>query len=526
MVQVTITNKPVRELRAEGYVFFVSPDGGHHDPTSAEVALSRAVIPADVQVPTDIGALLKKTGWRAGSGTVGEVMGLRDGKPVYLFYVGLAAASVDKADRIEFYRCGIAKIVRLCERLKITQLALDLPDPVLLGVDECDCGKETVATIIMASYQFNQFITDPARHLPQEYELTLSVSEPLHEALQVGVEYGQRIGHAVNQARQWCDLPADTLTPVEFGKCIQSVVHGHDGLTCQLFNRKEIEALGMEGLAGVAKGSQHEPRFVVIEYASPHPNAPRIGLVGKGVTFDSGGLSIKPSACMDEMKDDMAGAAAVAATMQAIAHLKPHVNVVACMAIAENLPSGTAMKPGDILRHYNGVTSEVKNTDAEGRLIIADALAYIVDKYKLNALVDLATLTGACSHALGPFFAGIMTKNHGLQEQLLRAGRTSGDWLWPLPFHDNYKPAVASDVADVCNIGKSQYRAGAITAGFFLEHFVGDVPWAHLDIAGVSFNVPDKAYFRPGATGFGVRLLIELLMRWHHENGNTIEKRG
>ena len=214
------------------------------------------------------------------------------------------------------------------------------------------------------------------------------------------------------------------------------------------------------------------------------------------------------------MKDDMAGAAAVISTMEMIAHLKPRVNVVAFAPLSENMPSGNATRPGDVVQFYNGKTAEIKNTDAEGRLILADALSYAVKHYSPDAIIDFATLTGSCSYALGPFFAGLMSQHEELTQRILSAGQRSGDRVWPLPFHDDYKPAVRSTVADLCNEGSSTYRAGAITAGFFLQNFVGTVPWVHLDIAGTSFNVPDMSYYRPGATGFGVRLLADLFMHW------------
>ena len=236
--------------------------------------------------------------------------------------------------------------------------------------------------------------------------------------------------------------------------------------------------------------------------------------MGKGITFDSGGLSLKPPQYMETMKEDMSGAAAVIATMQAIAQLKPKVNVIGITPLSENLPSGKATMPGDVITFYNGKTAEVRNTDAEGRLVLADALSYAVKHYKLDALVDVATLTGACAYALGPFFTGLMSQHDKLTKRLQESADRSGDRVWPLPLHDDYKVAIKSAIADICNIGSKKYNAGAITAGFFLQNFVGDTPWVHLDIAGTAFDVPDVSYYRPGATGVGVRLLIDLALNW------------
>jgi leucyl aminopeptidase len=404
-------------------------------------------------------------------------------------------------------------VVRTVEHTKSTHAAVLLPDHHWFAINEFELTKELVATAMMAGYHFDQFITDAAAKLTQNCEITLCAPAILHNQISVGVEFGQRIGHAVNQARQWCDLPADILTPTILAEHAARIAKVHD-LKATIFDEATVKKMGMGGLAGVSAGSAQECRFVAIEYKSGHQDAPTLVLTGKGVTFDSGGISIKPANRMDEMKDDMAGAAAVISTMEAIAHLKPRVNVIGITPIAENMPSGTAIKPGDIITFYNGMTAEVKNTDAEGRLILADALSYAVKHYKPDAIINVATLTGSCAAALGPFFAGMMSNHDDLVEKLTKASKRSGDRLWRLPFHDDYKKAVRSSVADICNIGNETYKAGAITAGFFLQNFVGDTPWVHLDIAGTSFNVPDMSYYRPGATGFGVRLFIDFLMHF------------
>lgn len=272
--------------------------------------------------------------------------------------------------------------------------------------------------------------------------------------------------------------------------------------------------MGMGGLAAVSAGSEVDCRFVILEYKTEQKDAPTLAFVGKGITFDSGGLSLKPAASMETMKEDMSGAAAVIGAMEVLAQRKPAVNIVAITPLSENMPSGKATKPGDIIKFYNGKTAEVRNTDAEGRLILADALSYAVKHYKPDAMIDLATLTGACAYALGPFFSGMMTQYDHMAHKVEHAGKLSGDRVWRLPFDNDYKKAIRSDVADICNIGNSKYRAGAITAGFFLQNFVENTPWVHLDIAGVAFDVPDISYYSTGATGYGVRLLVELAMNW------------
>jgi Leucyl aminopeptidase len=270
----------------------------------------------------------------------------------------------------------------------------------------------------------------------------------------------------------------------------------------------------MGGLAAVGRGSDQDCQMVILEYKAKRKNAPTIAFVGKGITFDSGGLSIKPALNMETMKDDMSGAAAVITTMEVLAHLKPDVNVVALAPLAENLPSGKATMPGDIVTFYNGKTAEVRNTDAEGRLVLADALSYAVKHYKPDAIIDIATLTGACAYALGPFFTGLMSQHDTLVKDIEISAQRSGDRVWRLPLHDDYQIAIRSDISDMCNIGAPKYMAGAITAAHFLKHFVGQTPWAHLDIAGTAFNVPDLPYYKQGATGVGVRLLVDLAMHW------------
>ncbi|MBN2267432.1 MAG: leucyl aminopeptidase [Candidatus Babeliaceae bacterium] len=504
MINVSVTKALLADLVVAGYGLFC-PGG--------ELTKEQRALCASLQVPVD--QLFERAAFTGSVGSTLNTFALHNGQLVNIIFVGVAKDASSPDEWLEGLRRSVGALARAAEQLKVTDLAIDLPVFPDHGVSPFDGAKEVIATFYMATYHFQQFITDKKRKLPEDYTLVLKTHASYDEELEQGVEWGKRIGHAVCQARQWCDLPAANLTPTELADTAAAIAHAHENLTCTIYNRSEIEKMGMGGVIGVSQGSTQEPRFVVLEYIPENETKDLVALVGKGVTFDSGGLSIKPADRMDEMKDDMAGAAAVIATMQAIAHLKPNVRVVGCTPLVENLPSGSAMKPGDILVHYNGITSEVKNTDAEGRLILADALAYVSATYNPTVIIDAATLTGACAYALGPYFAGLMTQNRELEQRLIAAGRHSGDRLWALPFFDDYKPAIKSDVADVCNIGSSAYRAGAVTAGFFLSHFVPEkMPWAHLDIAGTSFNVPDRSYYRPGATGFGVRLFIELLMNW------------
>jgi leucyl aminopeptidase len=452
-------------------------------------------------------------------GRVGEsviVNGSDGTRPVLLVVLGLGSIARSQSDRLDRYRRALGTLMRATEQVKMGSIALMLPDEHWFAVDAYTIAKETVATIAIASYHFDQYITDPTRKHRTDYTVTLIAPELLHKSIKVGIDHGGHLGFAVNQARHWCDLPPCVLTPTHMAEHAERIAKSHN-LTYTIFNQKQISDMNMGGLIAVSQGSVQECRLVVLEYRTHMPDAPTIALVGKGVTFDSGGLSIKPALRMYEMKDDMAGAAAVISTMELLAHLRPEINVIGIAPITENLPSGSAIKPGDIIQFYNGKTAEIRNTDAEGRLILADALSYAVKQYKLDAIINIATLTGSCSAALGPFFCGLMSQHDDLSHRIFEASRVSGDRAWPLPFHDDFAPAVRSTAADLCNEGNAVYRAGAITAGFFLKNFVDDVPWVHLDIAGTSFNVPHDIikYYRPGATGFGVRLFAELIMKWN-----------
>ncbi|MCL5255018.1 MAG: leucyl aminopeptidase [Gammaproteobacteria bacterium] len=442
------------------------------------------------------------------------VSGLKKDKPIFIMLFGLGKlTTMSHTDKREAVRRALGLVIRAAESYNIGSLAIALPEANDCGYIPCELVQESSATALIAHYKFLDFITDPDAATLMDITMTLCVDGISKDECAVGMHHGDRIGYAVNQARHWCDLPGNHITPTSFAQRTERIAASH-GLKFNVINKTQMLEMGMGGLCAVSQGSSEEPKLVIVEYHCGDDKAPTIGLVGKGITFDSGGLSLKPANAMETMKDDMAGAAVVMCTIEAIAHLKPHVNIIAFAPLAENMPSGSATRPGDIIKFYNGVTAEVNNTDAEGRLVLADALAYAVKQYKLDALIDLATLTGACSYALGPFYAGLMSQHDELAHQLVHASERSGDRVWRLPMHNDYKAAIKTPNADISNTGNERYRAGAVTAAFFLKNFVGNVPWAHLDIAGTAFNVPDISYYRTGATGFGVRLLVDLIMHW------------
>jgi leucyl aminopeptidase len=343
------------------------------------------------------------------------------------------------------------------------------------------------------------------RYRPEELIVAAAPPAP-PEDVKRGARRAEIEGAAVALARDLVNTPPCDLYPETFAARAQEVARAA-GVECTVLEEKQLQAERMGALLAVARGSDRPPRLVVLRYRKGG-EAPTLGLVGKGVTFDSGGLSLKTNEQMVDMKCDMAGAAAVLGAMQAIAAQQIPVNVVGVLALVENLPSGKSMKLGDVLRTRAGKTIEVLNTDAEGRLILADALAYTVDQ-KVDHLVDLATLTGSCMIALGTDVAGLMTNNQGWGDRVLAASGRVGERAWPLPMFPFYSELIKSKVADIRNTGGTRY-GGAISAAKLLEEFVGNVPWAHLDIAGPAWVECETPARDPGGTGCFVRTLVEL----------------
>ena len=334
--------------------------------------------------------------------------------------------------------------------------------------------------------------------------------------LERGVARGRVLAEATMLTRDLVNEPANAKTPAQLAEEAMRLAQA-SGLECTVLDRDEMGRLGMGALLGVAQGSRQPPKFIILRYwgagRSPEPaegqGKSALGLVGKGITFDSGGISIKPAEGMGEMKGDMAGGASVMATLRALAQLEARVNVTGLIPATENMPGGAALKPGDVLKAMSGKTIEVVTTDAEGRLILADALSY-ARKLGLSPLVDVATLTGACRIALGNICTGVFGNNQGLIDRIVKAGEAAGERMWPMPMYEEYKEQNKSDVADIQNSG-GRY-GGAITAAQFLAEFSEDTPWVHLDIAGTSMADKERTYTVKGATGVPVRTLTNLAL--------------
>jgi leucyl aminopeptidase len=362
-----------------------------------------------------------------------------------------------------------------------------------------------------ANYESDIYKTRDKEHKDVETVCLLFDRPVSKRDVEEGIRRGIIVGEATNFARTLVNEPSNILTPAQFAARALTIA-ATVGLDGRIMERDEMEVLGMNALLAVSRGSEEAPKMIVLQTRKKpkkgKTGAPLYALVGKGVTFDSGGISIKPSDKMDEMKADMAGGAAVLGAMVALAQLRPRYSVLGLIPAVENLPSGKATKPGDVVKSYSGKTVEIVNTDAEGRLILADALTYAKTQ-GASQIIDIATLTGACVVALGHVNGGMMGTDQKSMDRLRANCKITGEGLWQLPLDDAYRKAIRSEIADIKNVGDRW--AGAITAAKFLQEFVEDTPWVHLDIAGMDLDTDGRPFACKGATGFGVRTLVQLL---------------
>jgi leucyl aminopeptidase len=377
-----------------------------------------------------------------------------------------------------------------------------------VSIDAKDRAQAIVEASIMALYQFNKFKTVEIEKIRKIDELILLGNKQIKTELNAGILRGLILGESVNYVRDLVNFPSAIKTPNYMAEQAK-ILAKENKIKIKIMNKKEIEKAGMNALLAVSYGSSQEPQFVILDY---NPKAKdTVALIGKGITFDSGGLNIKVGDYMETMKCDMAGAATVMGTLLAAAQLKLNKHIIGVLPLTENMPGPSAQKPGDIIKAYNNKTIEMLNSDAEGRLILADALAYTEDKLKPNRMIDLATLTGACTIALGFHAAAILGNNNDLIEKIKDAGLPVHERVWELPMWDEYKEQVKGETADLSNIGKKGMGAGTINGATFLNAFVDKTPWAHIDIAGMAYLPDDREYMPKNGTGWGVRLLINYL---------------
>jgi len=389
-----------------------------------------------------------------------------------------------------------------------------------IGVDRAafaapgDDVAPLVEAAILAAYKFTQY--KPADEIPTAIQaITISVPRAALAEAKIAARRSQIIAEATNYAREIGNLPGNVVYPAVIADYAKKIAKQHK-LKCTVLDKPALTRAGFGGLLAVGGGSDRDPRFIVLEHNGGRPGQRPIAIVGKAITFDSGGISIKPSDKMDEMKFDKCGGVTILGAMQAIAALKLPLNVLGIIASAENMPSSKSYRPGDIITSYKGtdkraVTIEVLNTDAEGRVVLGDAVTYARQR-DAAAIIDFATLTGACVVALGEYAAGIFTNDEALQDKIRAAGNRTHERVWPLPVWQEYKDKIKSDVADIKNTG-GRY-GGASTGAAFIGTYARNTPWAHIDIAGTAWCTDERPYFRKGATGFGVRLLLDLLQHW------------
>jgi len=415
----------------------------------------------------------------------------------------------------ETLRAAGGRTAKALARAKATKAALAVP--ALRRVAGEDAAQALAEGLVLGAYRFDKYKS--GNDAPPALErVSLLAADPRQvAALKRGAAFGRAVAEASNFARDLSNEPGGTCTPEHLASEARKLARSH-GLKVTVFGEKELAREKMGGILAVGRGSAHPPRLIALEYGAAPKKATRGGrkrptlvFVGKGITFDSGGVSIKPAANMDEMKHDMSGGAAVLGALRAVAELELPVHAIGVVAAAQNMPDGNAYVPGDVIKSARGKTIEVLNTDAEGRIVLSDALHYATS-YEPDAIVDLATLTGACLVALGDACCAVLGNDEKLADKVRAAGETTHERAWPLPLWDEHKTAIKGTVGDIVNTGGR--NAGTSTAAAFLSHFVGETPWAHLDIAGVAWTTKEMPYYAKGATGFGVRLLVELARNW------------
>jgi leucyl aminopeptidase len=405
------------------------------------------------------------------------------------------------------YRKVMAQAIRTLHETGSMEAVCYLTELNVRGRDTAWRVRQAIETAQSALYAFDQLKSkkEDTRRPLRKIVFSVASRRELNLAEQASLQ-AQRIADGVKLAKDLGNMPGNICTPSFLAEKAKTICTLHKKLSCKILNQTQLEKQGFNALLAVSKGSVQPPCLIILEYRNSKKNDPPIVLVGKGVTFDSGGISLKPSKDMDEMKYDMSGAAAVFGTLSAVTELQLPLNVVGIIPAVENLPSGNAIKPGDIITSLSGKTIEILNTDAEGRLILCDALTY-AETYKPDVVIDIATLTGACVTALGKHAHGLLSNHNPLTNELLNAGRISGDRAWELPLWDDYQEQINSSFADMANIGGRE--AGAITAACFLSRFTKKYRWAHLDIAGTAWLKDKKD---KGATGRPVPLLTQYLI--------------
>lgn len=425
----------------------------------------------------------------------------------FLLLVGVGKPDEFQRDSLRMFGGNISSALK---GKKFKKAAIHLSPALKFDNDLSVLSQTIVEGVVLGSYELQKYKSAPEmKTLPERFTFVLP-SRWNKRQFDAGVKVGQIMAWGQNLSRDLIGHPSNYLTPQEMARTARMLGRRY-GFTCQVFGKDKIKQLKMNCLLAVNSGSVRPPQFIIMKYRGGKSKKPPVCLVGKGITFDSGGISLKPGLDMDQMKGDMGGAACVIASMAVAARLKLPINLVGLVPATENLPSGSAYKPGDILTASNGKTIEVLNTDAEGRLILADGLSY-AQRLKPAAIIDVATLTGASIVALGYVSSALFTNDDKLRKNLLRASEESSEKTWEMPLWKEYQQQIKSSIADIKNTGGRP--AGSCTAAAFLNNFTGDYPWAHLDIAAVDIVFTEGAYTPKGSSGYGVRLVSEFLRNW------------
>lgn len=464
-----------------------------------------------------IDSLKKRNGFK---GKRKELLVINRPKGLRAEWVVVAGLGKRKELTAEKMRKAASEAVKAAGRLGVKDIALEMT----ADGGKTSAGAAAVAfsieertgavleSVLLTLYGFEAFKTAAPKEVKKIRQITLiAPAQASLRKMQKTARDTKIIADAVYIARDLANAPANYHTPEAIAQIAKKLSLAYD-ISCEVYNEDRIKKLGMGGLLSVARGSAEPPRFIILKYDGAKETGP-IVLAGKGITFDSGGISLKPGNNMHEMKFDMSGAAAVLAALLAASRLRLPVNLIGLIGAAENLPGPSAVKPGDVTTTYSGKTVEILNTDAEGRMVLADILAFAKKQYKPRFVIDLATLTGACRIALGRHASGIMGTDEALIEKIRKAGEATGERVWPLPLWEEHIEAMKSDVADLKNISQ-QEGGGTMTAAGFLSTFIEGVPWAHIDIAGTADVRQAADYLAKGATGVGVRLLVHFLKNY------------
>ncbi len=499
MMQIQAIQSPANTLATDALVVGIF----------AEAPLEGAIAALDEILGGAIAALGRDLSFKAGASESETLFRPTGIKAKRLIVLGLGK----KADfTAEILRKAFGQTIQGLMGQPVATVSLLLEGVSKFGWEKaCEAAAEAA---VLASYRYKRYLTKGQEEFQAPESITLLVPKGADlKSAKAGAEHGRLVSEAANWTRDLVNTPGSDLTANDLAAEAQNMAKTRP-ITVKVLGKKELEKMGFGGLLGVNRGSIDPPAFIILEYQGGKKKDKPVVLVGKGVTFDSGGLCIKPSKGMDEMKSDMGGAGAVLGALRAAADLELPLNLVGLIPATDNMPSANALKPGDVVTTYSGLTLEVVDTDAEGRVVLADALGYAVKNYQAQAIIDLATLTGSIIITLGMHVTGMFgkEKDQTLMDQIYQASQETGEKVWQMPTWDVYADLVKSDIADVKN--SDPRRGDAIAGAMLLSKFVDDTPWVHLDIAGPSWAEAPKAYYDAGATGHGVRLLTQLLRTW------------